>query len=563
MSTDGPNGPQLALLAPSAEGLTAGAMYPLPARGDAMEWGNLGGGGDLAVGAGANVVMFYNALATNPQTETVTVPFEVKGLAMGDFIWDRDGRAEIAVMADDGSIHILQHGILNTTPLAAAEIPARRAAIRGHHTKPTTPPNPTALGAWTVAKQIPYAGSAPSGPASRSSFSSPRLASSSTHDLMVLDAKASQLHILDTSGTSASPSAGVSFSGTPVAALALPQKIDSGRDIVVLTSSQAAPMVVTAGGDPTFTVTTTADEDPDLACTNPLVKSASGALSLREAVCLANNNAPSASTINIGNGTYSLTSVETGELQVNPNGVGYNLTINGTGTAATTIIQQTDGHDRIFEVDLLLSGNNPLTIQNVTLHGGNCTTGTDCGFNGGAILAGSVTGDDLTLTNVVLSNNSTPSSSDNGGAIEFDTPPNLTITNSVFLNNSASGAGGAIDFQESGNGGGNLSVTNSSFTGNSAVIDGGGLSIGLATGFTATISGSTFTGNSVTESAGTGGAISETFTGTTATITVSDSRFAGNFALGGHGRFYGSWEHRHTHRQLVGLQRRTGQQRLR
>jgi hypothetical protein len=532
VSTDGPNGPQLAMLAPGAEGLTAGATYPLPARGDSMEWGSLGGGADLAVGAGANVAIFYNALSTNSQSETVAVPFEVKGLTLGDFIWDRDGRIEIALLAGDGSIHILQHGTLNTTPLTAAELPARRAAIRGHHTQPSTPRNPTALGAWTVAKQIPYTGSAPAGPVSHSAFNSPRLASASTHDLMVLDAAANQLHILDTSGKAASPSAGISFTGTPVAALALPQTIDAGRGIIVLAAGQAAPVVVPTNTAITMNVNTTADIDTINACTTSTTTIPS-ILSLREAVCLANNLAPDTTTINLGNATYSLTSLETGELQVNPNGVGYNLTINGTGTAAGTIIQQTDGRDRIFEVDLLLSGNNPLTIQNVTLHAGNCTTGIDCGFNGGAILAGSVTGDDLTLTNVVLSNNSTPSNSDNGGAIEFDTPPNLTITSSTFLSNSTNGAGGAIDFQESGNGGGNLSVTNSTFTSNSAVIDGGGLSIGLATGFTATISGSTFTGNSVTEPGGTGGAITETFTGTTATITVSNSRFVLDSAPGG------------------------------
>ena len=210
VSVDGPNGPQLAMLAPGAEGLTSGAIYPLPARGDAMAWGNLGVGADLAIGAGTNVAMFYNALASNPQTETVTVPFNVKGLALGDFIWDRDGRTEISVLADDGTIHILQHGTLNTAPLTAAELPARRAAIRGHHAKPATPPNPTALGAWTVAKQLPYTGSAPSGPVSASAFNSPRVAQSSTHDLIVLDAATSQLHILDTSGKTASPSADVS-----------------------------------------------------------------------------------------------------------------------------------------------------------------------------------------------------------------------------------------------------------------------------------------------------------------------------------------------------------------
>ena len=241
LSLDAPNGSQLAILAPGKEGLTTVATYPLPARGDSVAWGSLGGGADVAVGAGSNVVMIYSALTANAQTETVSVPFKVQGLALGDFIWDRDGRTEIAVLADDGSIHILQHGTLNTTPLTAAELPARQAAIRGHHTQAATPPNPTALGAWTIAKQLPYTGSAPSGPVSASAFNSPRLAQSSTHDLMVLDAAASQLHILDTSGTAASPSADVSFTGTPVAALALPQTIDAGRDIVVLAAGQAAP----------------------------------------------------------------------------------------------------------------------------------------------------------------------------------------------------------------------------------------------------------------------------------------------------------------------------------
>jgi Divergent InlB B-repeat domain len=545
VTTDGPNGPQLQILAPSAEGLTSGATYPLPARGDAVAWGSMGGGADLAVGAGANVVMFYNALANKPQTETVAVPFEVKGLALGDFIWDRDGRTEIAVLADDGSIHILQHGTLNTTPLTAAELPARQAAIRGHHTQSATAPNPTALGAWTVAKQLPYNGSAPSGPVSASAFSSPRLASSSTPDLMVLDAAASQLHILDTSGTTASPSADISFTGTPVAALALPQKINAGRDIVVLAAGQAAPMVVQANTILTFNVTTTADEDDAGACTNTSVKSGTGGdgvLSLREAICEANNNAPSTSTINIGNGTYSLTSLETGELQVDTS-AGYNLTINGTGTAAGTVIQQTDGHDRIFEVDFALTGNNPFTIQNVTLHGGNCTNEGDCGFGGGAILAGGFIGDDLTLTNVVLDENgANPTGTGgagqaNGGAIDFETPGNLTITNSTLSNNTASGAGGAIEFVEGPTAPGNLSVTGSEFSSNTTVISGGGISavlqgMGGETAATVTISGSTFTGNSVTEGAGLGGGI---FAETSGTVTVSNSRFVGNTAFGGKG----------------------------
>jgi hypothetical protein len=313
VSIDGPSGPQLAILDLSSQGLTARATYPLPAQGNSVAWGHLGGELDVAVGAGTNVVLVYSALTAKPQTETVTLPFQVQGLALGDFIWDRDGRTEISVLADDGSIHILQHGTLNTAPITAAELPARRAALRGRHAKPTTPPNPTAVGAWALAKQLPYTGSAPSGPVSPSAFNSPRVASSSTHDLMVLDAASSQLHILDTSGKTASPSADVSFSGTPTAALALPNKINSDRDIVVLTSSQATPLLVTSGATLTLNVTTTTDEDPTDICGSSSTTIPSP-LSLREAVCIANNNAETA-TINVPAGTYDLTSLETGELR--------------------------------------------------------------------------------------------------------------------------------------------------------------------------------------------------------------------------------------------------------
>jgi hypothetical protein len=552
VSVDGPNGPQLAMLAPGAEGLTAGAIYPLPARGDAMEWGSLGGGADLAVGAGANVVMFYNALATNPQTETVTVPFEVKGLALGDFIWDRDGRTEISVLADDGSIHILQHGTLNTTPLTAAELPARQAAIRGHHAKPTAPPNPTALGAWTIAKQLPYTGSAPSGPVSASAFSSPRVASASAQDLMVLDAGRSQLNILDTSGAAASPSAGISFTGTPVAALALPGKIDAGRDIVVLTSSQSAPMLVTTGSSLIFNVTNTADEDDAGACTALVLTGpgSDGVLSLREAVCEANNN-HAAATINVPSGTYSLTSLETGELRQGVNNLGvavsYNLTINGTGTAANTIIQQTDTSDRIFEEDYLLAGSNPVTIQNVTMSGGHCSNiaSNDCGFGGGAIIAGGMPGDTLTLTNVVMSNNSTGgtavgnAANNIGGAVAMEAP-NITITNSTFSGNTAEtgGLGGGVYFLGASTGGGgidgSISITNSTFTNNVSGTGGGVYYVQVTAPQTATITGSTFTGNQASATgappAGQGGAVFGDAEGTSPTATISNNRFANDSA---------------------------------
>src|ERR1700733_14695993 len=305
VSLDNPNGSELAILSPSAAGLIPGATYPLPAPGDSIAWGNLGVGADIAVGAGKNIALIYNALSAKPQTETVTVPFQVMGLALGDFIWDQDGRTEISVLADDGSVQILQHGVLNTAPLTTAQIPARRKAYspKAAH----QPSNPTTLGAWTVTKQLPYTGSAPATPVSASAFSSPHVAQSSTHDVMVLDAARNQLNILDTSGKTASPSAAISFSASPVAALALPQKIDASRDVVVLTSAQSAPMLAAVPGSLTFNVNTTADIDTVNACaTNSSVTTPPSTLSLREAVCVANNNGASTVTINVPAGTYDL-----------------------------------------------------------------------------------------------------------------------------------------------------------------------------------------------------------------------------------------------------------------
>ena len=530
VSMDSSNGSQLTIFSPSSQGLTAGASYELPDSGDSVAWGNLGGGMDVAVGAGSNVVLVYGALTAKAQTETVTVPFKVQGLTLGDFIWDRDGRTEISVLADDGSIHILQHGTLNTAPLTAAELPARRAAIRGRHTQPAVAPNPTALGAWTVAKQLTYAGSAPSGPVSPSAFNSPRLASSSTHDLMVVDAGRSQLNILDTSGAAASPSAGVSFSGTPVAAIVLPQTIDTGRNIVVLTSNQSTPTVVHTNASVTQNVNTTADNDTINACTTSTT-SIPSMLSLREAVCLANNLAPDTASINLPAGTYGLTSLETGELQQGT-GNSYSLSIVGA-SASNTLIQQTDGHDRILEEDFVLAGNNPVAISNVTMQLGTCTTGTDCTFGGGAILAGGASGDSLILTNVVVSNNSASAGGgdDNGGGVN-DAGGTLTITNSTISSNTTDSTGGGLFFTDQGvpNGEGSVTITNSSFSSNTdATAGGGGAYVNLDSGFTLTVSGSNFTGNKVTGGSAPGGGIfAEQGGSSTTTVTVSNSRFVGN-----------------------------------
>jgi hypothetical protein len=559
VSLDNPNGSELAILSPSTGGLVASASYPLPAPGDSIAWGNLGGGADVAVGAGKNIALIYNVFSAKPQTETITVPFQVMGLTLGDFIWDQDGRTEIAALADDGSVQILQHGVLNTTPLTAAQIPARRKAYAPKNAH--QPSNPTSLGTWTVAKQLPYSGSAPASPVSASAFSSPHVAQSPTHDVMVLDPGRNQLNILDTSGKTASPSAAVSFSGTPVSALALPQKIDGARDIVVLTSAQSAPMSIAVPANLTFNVNTTADIDSVNACTaNSSVTTPPATLSLREAVCIANNNGASTVTIDVPAGTYDLAISTFGgngsassspELQVGIQ-AGNNITISGAG-AGSTIIQQVETGSRIIEADQELNGDMPLVIENLSLQLGNCTdSGLDCLDNGGgAILAGGAPGDTLTLTNVNFNHNSTQSSAGTlGGAVVY-TGSFLSITGSTFSDNTASGTGGAqgggvqVANEVEGNGvSGSVTITNSTFTGNSATggsegnANGGGLFFTGSAGFNGSVTGSTFTGNTASSpTAATGGAINAEGGGTDS-FSVINSRIAGNTAGPSNGSGY-------------------------
>ncbi len=496
----------------------------------------------MAVGAGDHIVIIYDALAANPQSEIVTIPFRALALTLGDFIWDRDGRSEISVLTADGNIHILQHGSLDTRPLAPSDNAGRRAATVARSKQAR---NPTSQGRWKLSKQLPYMGLAPSGPVSPSAFSSPRLAAAPTYDLMAIDAGRNQVNILDTSGSTASSSATASFPATPVAALALPKKINGERDIVVLTTGQIAPTLLPADTDISFVVSTVNDEDDAGSCSNASTVTSGpgsdGVLSLREAVCEANNNGAVTSVINVPPGTFSLTisafggngtGAYGGELQLGT-AAGANISIVGTGTVANTVIQQTNGIDRVFEQDQLLVGNVSVSISNVTLSGGAPSVGVDAEYGGGAILGGGSNGDDLSIVDTVMSNNIT-ASAQAGGALNFAVA-NLTVANSIFANNTAVQSVGGACACGSGDGQGNLVFTNSTFTNNLATDAsslsppgndfGGALYLTPGVGNAATVSGSAFSGNQAPGPDGQGGAIYGS-----GLITVTNSRIVGNSA---------------------------------
>ncbi|MCU1589917.1 MAG: hypothetical protein JWP11_1173 [Frankiales bacterium] len=324
---------------------------------------------------------------------------------------------------------------------------------------------------------------------------------------------------------------------------------------------------------PTFTVSSTADVATNFgACGSSGQTTPTGA-SLREAICAANNLGTTPSTINVSPGTYTIAN---GELQMGKVS-GSNITLNGGGAASTII--NAGGLSRVFDLDPSIVGGVTSSISAVTITGGAVTT-----FGGAGIIAGSgnaATKDTLTLTNSVVTDNHVNSATTNkyGGGLQLE-GGSLTITGSTFSSNSSgSSSGSAVQYSHqdvasgeqlvvstttfSGNTtnasvaninvGGALhvdgvsttppmSVTNSRFINNTVVGSGTGIAQGagiFSEGGALTVTGSTFTGNSV----GIAGAGAQQLGGAISvvggTAAVHYNRITGNVANAGSGASLG------------------------
>ncbi len=322
-----------------------------------------------------------------------------------------------------------------------------------------------------------------------------------------------------------------------------------------------------------FTVTTVKDShasNPGSSATD-----ANGNISLRSAIEAANTQA-GATTINVPPGVYNLA---LGELDVATN-AGKNITVQAAGgNAANTIVNQTNNSSRVFNIDTNSLGNDTVTLSGFTIQGGHDANDI---AGGAGILAGSITntpkdvlyltgcviannhcsppntnytgqigggvqmaGGDLNINSCTFSNNSSGASQ--GGAIAFfvqSVNSSLTISNSIFANNSMTNTSGSGP-----DGGGAIfigstpgsvhTIWNSVFSNNQAIGALGntyGGAIELNTG-TLNINNSTFTGNaatSITTSGGQGGAIYVD----TGTNQTSFCRIVGNSAPNGGGGIY-------------------------
>ncbi|MFD6054509.1 beta strand repeat-containing protein [Agromyces sp. NPDC060279] len=279
-----------------------------------------------------------------------------------------------------------------------------------------------------------------------------------------------------------------------------------------------------------ITVTTTADGDANNACGDDTVTTTADPVTLRNAFCVA-NNLGGAQQISVPAGDYRLGAAGALELGTAP---GADITVTGPASGEAAIIG--NGTTQLLSVDPNVGGGVAVTLERLTFQGGR-----DAQIGGGAIIAGSADAaarDELVIRDAVFRDNrSTAGSFAPGGAVQV-MGGSLAIEDSLFDQNWAGlGAGGAVFYQALGDPSDQaLTITGSTFTGNSVVaaagLDNGGGAVAYdAAGAAVAISGSVFSGNQVTtgdQSPALGGAVRQL----SGPATITANTFTGNAVAG-------------------------------
>ncbi|HWX41847.1 MAG TPA: VCBS repeat-containing protein [Blastocatellia bacterium] len=225
----GPGGPQL-LLYRGGQLMT----YPVPGEISAIAFGLLAedGGIGLAVATARQVLVVPGRDLASGDTarlqgdlQAVSLPSEVEGLAVGDFI--SGGSQSISVQLRDGTVHLL------------ARVPQQGKAGQQNATSSWSN-----VGSGRIAKPV-----APAGP-TRSILTAARLSGGATDELVVADYGKNSLQILS-GDASAEPGASklqivgsLDVESTPVATLAVKSNSRSQSALVVLREGEVWPAVV-------------------------------------------------------------------------------------------------------------------------------------------------------------------------------------------------------------------------------------------------------------------------------------------------------------------------------
>jgi mucin-19 len=463
---NGHSGPELAVFTGSQDGVNPTAAFPLSSAASNLTFGQFGdGGNDLAFLAGGKVQILRAQTMT---LQPVSLPISAAGLAVGTFMFDRNGGEQIAILGADGSVQIAVRNEFDPRMYSVEELQAIRQARRLNQPVPFAPEKSFPVNGWKIVESVPSVGTVTAGqiPA----FFRTRISSNGADDVMWLGAGGGQMVVIShpdvAPGASTFLPGQVSvrpYSGTPIAGLPVRINIDGRPGIMSIHQGEAAPSMLMPLPDPTFFPNRFDDPVPGAVaniCNNVSNADVSSSCSLREAVIKANATAGT-DTIQLITGTYTLTQPRaaspqynalTGTLNINDSvnivGAGQNSTIIQAGTVAYNA-GTPNGVDMLMAVNEDLPGftNATASISNLTLQNGH-NRGTVAGTDGDAGCLEFDTGgtgtNTLTLTNVTIQNCDT-TDGNGGGIAGFNTINGtglVTISNSIVQGNQAVQGGG-------------------------------------------------------------------------------------------------------------------------
>ena len=352
--------------------------------------------------------------------ERIPTPSKGVDLAVGEFIRDRDARAEIAVLSQDGSVSYLTRGRLDTRPFTPDEVLDNwsRNGGRGRSASASETATISLSDAWLVAESHQVGASA-------RRLQKAYLTGNETEDLLVTDSQSNRVRVFfkepgvgndRASFTGETKVQDVTLGAAPAAVVPMRLNLMGQQGFVFFARGSVEPIPVVTVPNATFVVTKTADTN-DGAC--------NADCSLREAVRAANAAAGS-DMITIPNGTYTLT-IAGGSEDLAATG---DLDITGAvvvvgGGAATTIVQAGTstgtGIDKVFSVNPSLGASFATSFSNLTMRFGNNTTD---GFGGAMDWDAGPSGGTITIDNVVVTNNTLNSGGLGGGGLLFSSAVN-------------------------------------------------------------------------------------------------------------------------------------------
>src|SRR4029078_7273133 len=346
------------------------AKYSLSEPASAIEFGGLDDDPfqDVAVAAGSQIVVVHGwgrkeeGVSIANRLEQVKVGSGLRGLALGEFNWDRQGRTEIAALTEDGMVHIVQNAKLDTRPYSEVEASLHTRANfkpQGSSQDVETVPSWGSRKAdgWVESKAFTTTSFKGVNSTSVRPLMRTNLGYRETDDVLLLGESQAKLEVIHPVGPM-DRAAGIDGStsnelvrttldvdSAPVAVFHLPKKVNGESDIVVLNSTSTAPNLLPDAPNTTITVDRTDDPSGAGLTAASACTAAGNDCSLRGALEFANLPSNNNTTISLPANTYILSINGTGVVGCDGNTVGdlganQTMSIVGAG-AATTIIRQT------------------------------------------------------------------------------------------------------------------------------------------------------------------------------------------------------------------------------